>query len=149
MSSSEGLQGFTEAMQTMDKLVQVGTFKMEQMLEYALREMSNYAKTNASFEDQTANLRNSIGINFTQMKAWKAAPEQIAELKQLRKEMETPILEYEGDKVWGYLYAGMEYAIHVERLDGYWVLQGAIDFYEPQLNQIFRRRLRIERSDLR
>jgi len=146
---SEGLQGFTEAMRTMDKLVDVGTAKMEQVLEYALREMCNYAKRNGPFEDHTANLRNSIGINFTQMKSWQASETEIAELKALRSEMERPVLEHEGNNVWGYLYAGMEYAIHVERLDGYWVLQGAIDFYEPALNQIFRQRLRIQPSDLR
>lgn len=145
---SDGLQGFTEAMKTMDKLVQVGTLKMEQVLEYALREMCNYAKRNAPFEDQTANLRNSIGINFTHLKEWKASDGQIAELRALRQEMEQPVLEHEGDKVWGYLYAGMEYSIHVERLDGFWVLEGAINFYEPQLQRMFRDKLRFNRSDL-
>lgn len=145
---SEGLQGFTEAMRTMDKLVDVGTAKMEQMLEYALREMCNYAKTNAPFRDHTANLRNSIGINFSKMKEWKASESEIAELRALKREMETPVLEHEGDKVWGYLYAGMEYAIYVERLDGYWVLEGAINFYEPQLQQMFRKKLTFQRSDL-
>ena len=145
---TSGLEGFKEAMQTMDKLVTVGTAKMEQMLEYALREMCNYAKTNAPFQDQTANLRNSIGINFTHMKEWKASESEIAELRALRREMETPVLEHEGDKVWGYLYAGMEYAIYVERLDGYWVLEGAINFYEPHLQQMFRKKLTFQRSDL-
>ena len=46
---SGGLEGFKAAMASMDKLVEIGTFKMEQMLEYALREMCNYAKTNAPF----------------------------------------------------------------------------------------------------
>ena len=146
---TSGLEGFAEAMRTMDKLVEGGTAKMEQVLEYALREMCNYAKLNGPFEDHTANLRNSIGINFTHMKSWQASETEIAELKALKREMETPVLEHEGRNVWGYLYAGMEYAIYVERLDGFWVLTGAIDFYEPQLNQIFRNKLRIEHSDLR
>lgn len=145
---SDALEGFTEAMKTFDRLVTVGTAKMEQALEYALREMCNYAKTQGPWEDQTANLRNSIGINFTQMKVWKASESEIAELKALKSEMETPVLEHQGRNVWGYIYAGMEYAIHVERLEGYFVLQGAINFYEPKLMEIFKKKLQIQRSDL-
>lgn len=143
-----GLEGFAEAMKAMDRLVEVGTAKMEDVLEYALREMCNYAKQNGPFEDHTANLRNSIGINFAEMKSWQASEAEIVELKALRKEMETPVLEYEATNVWGYLYAGMEYAIYVERLDGFWVLEGAINFYEPQLQRMFKSKLTFRRSDL-
>lgn len=150
---SEGLEGFEEGLRKMDALQSVGTAKMEQVLEYILIQMCNYAKLNkhpspGSFKDHTANLRNSIGINFTHMKSWEASEAEIAELKALKHEMETPVFEYEGDKVWGYLYAGMDYAIHLERLEGYWVLTGAIDFFEPKLNEMFRKQLRFVRSDL-
>jgi len=40
------------------------------------------------------------------------------------------------------------YAIHVERLEGYWVLSGALDFYAPKIDELFAGRIRIEQPDL-
>lgn len=143
-----GLEGFDEALRTLDAMARASTDKMHLVLEYILRQMCNYAKQNGPWEDHTANLRNSIGINFELMTARKAEPEKIQELADMQNQLKTPVLQHQGDKVWGYLYAGMEYAIYVERLDGYWVLEGAINFFEPKINQIMKDRLRIQRADL-
>jgi len=137
----EGLTGFKESMATLQNMKRQGDQKMQLMIERALREIAKYAKQNGPWEDQTGNLRNSIGINYPLMQTWRAADHKIEELKAQEAQFMTPVLEKEGTKVWGYIYAGMEYAIHVERLDGYWVLEGALNYFKPLLENIFKEEL--------
>ena len=53
-----------------------------------------------------------------------------------------------GGKPAGVLYAGMNYAIYVELRDGYWVLQGAIDYFEPAIKDVFKDTLKVSKEML-
>ena len=112
-------EGVDEALSFLRDFYKMETVKQRQAIEYILRELRDYARLHAPFTDRTGNLRNSIDFELD--------PE--------------PALS-------GTLFAGQMYGIFVERLEGYWVLQGAIDFYEPKLDRLFAGRLKIERPDL-
>lgn len=112
-------EGVDEALSFLRDFYKMETMKQRQAIEYILRELRDYARLHAPFTDRTGNLRNSIDYELD--------PE--------------PALS-------GTLFAGQMYGIFVERLEGYWVLQGAIDFYEPKLDRLFAGRLKIERPDL-
>lgn len=113
------LEGVDRALRQMAALVRLNEVRMRDAVEYILRELRDYARKHAPFTDQTGNLRNSIAY-----------------------EMDPP------PAASGSLLAGMEYAIFVERREGYWVLQGAIDFYAPIIDRLFAGRIRIEQPDL-
>lgn len=113
------LRGLDEALRKTAALARIGEVKWRTAVEYVLRELRDYARLHAPFTDRTGNLRNSI--------AYEMDP---------------------GGRPAGTLLAGMKYGIFVERREGYWVLQGAIDFYRPKLDEIFRGRIRIEEPDL-
>jgi len=113
------LEGAEQALRSLDRLVELNHIKMRDAVEYILSEMRDYAKAHAPFRDITGNLRNSI-----------------------QYEMDP------GGKPAGTLYAGMEYAIYVELRDGYWVLQGAIDFFEPVVRRVFKDKITIQRQEL-
>lgn len=113
------LEGAEEAMRRLAARVRLNEVRMRSAVEYILQELVAYAKIHAPFQDRTGHLRGSITY-----------------------EMDPP------PAASGSLLAGMEYAIFVERREGYWVLQGAIDFYAPIINRLFADRIRIERPDL-
>jgi len=116
---SGSLEGLNEALRKTAALARVGPMKWRDAVEFVLRELRDYARQHAPFKDRTGNLRNSIDF-----------------------EMDP------GGAPAGTLFAGMRYAIFVERRAGYWVLQGAIDFYRPKIDQIFKGLIRIETPDL-
>lgn len=113
------LEGLDEALRYTAAFVRLNEVNLRDAVEYILRELRDYARLNAPFTDRTGNLRNSI--------AYEMDPEPVAA---------------------GTLMAGMVYAIHVERLEGYWVLSGALDFYAPKIDELFAGRIRIEQPDL-
>ena len=113
------LEGAKEALAGLDRLVAHSERGARQAVQIVLSKMQAYAKNNAPFQDRTGNLRNSI-----------------------QYEMDP------GGKPAGTLYAGMEYAIYVELRDGYWVLQGAIDFFEPVVRRVFKDKITIQRQEL-
>ena len=113
------LVGLDEALRKTAALARVGQIKWRDAVEYVLQELRSYARRYAPFKDRTGNLRNSIDYEM--------AP---------------------GGEPAGTLFAGELYGIFVERREGYWVLQGAIDFYEPKLREIFRGRIQISEPDL-
>lgn len=119
MRISGSLEGLDEALRKTAALARVGQVKWRDAVEFVLRELRDYARQNAPFKDRTGNLRNSIDY-----------------------EMDP------GGAPSGTLFAGMRYAIFVERREGYWVLQGAIDFYRPKLDRLFKGLIRIETPDL-
>jgi hypothetical protein len=116
---SATLEGAEQALRSLDKLVELNRVKLRDAVEYILSEMRDYAKAYAPFRDITGNLRNSI-----------------------QYEMDP------GGKPAGTLYAGMEYAIWVELREGYWVLQGAIDAFEPVIRKVFKDKIKIQRQEL-
>lgn len=113
------LEGLDDALRYTAAMVRLNEIKMRDAVEYILRELRDYARINAPFTDRTGNLRNSIAY-----------------------EMDPP------PAASGTLLAGMAYAIFVERREGYWVLQGAIDFYAPKIDELFAGLIRIEQPDL-
>lgn len=113
------LEGLDDALRYTAAFVRLNEVNLRDAVEYILRELRDYARLNAPFTDRTGNLRNSI--------AYEMDPEPVAA---------------------GTLMAGMVYAIHVERLEGYWVLSGALDFYAPKIDELFAGRIRIEQPDL-
>jgi len=113
------LDGAMEALAGLDRLVQHSERGAKIAIEQVLSKMRDYAKDNAPFTDRTGNLRNSI--------------------------------QYEMDpegKPAGVLYAGMNYAIYVELREGYWVLQGAIDYFEPAIKHVFKDTLQVSKEML-
>lgn len=113
------LDGLEEALRYTAAMVRLKEIKMRDAVQYVLTELRDYARRHAPFQDRTGNLRNSINYEMD--------PEPAAS---------------------GVLMAGMEYAIWVELREGYWVLQGAIDFYKPKLDRLFAGLIRIEQPDL-
>ena len=113
------LEGAKEALAGLDRLVAHSERGARRAVQIVLSKMQAYAKNNAPFQDRTGNLRNSI-----------------------QYEMDP------GGKPAGTLYAGMEYAIWVELREGYWVLQGAIDAFEPVIRKVFKDKIKIQRQEL-
>lgn len=147
MDIDVGFDGVEEALEALARFAEAEERALKDALEYILREMVNYVKTNGPWTDRTSNLRNSISINLDTMQEWPAdtSPEVI---KSLVSQNETPVVWVEDDGYVGALSAGMEYAVFVELKDGYWVLTGAIDRFEPLLEKYFADKLAVEKLDL-
>ena len=114
------LEGVNETLEFLARMVDQQPQQMRKAVENILRLMRDYAKDFAPFKDRTGNLRNSI-----------------------QYEMD------EGGTPAGTLYAGMNYAIYVELRDGYWVLQGAIDYFEPLVNELFKGAIQVDSQMLK
>lgn len=141
------LIGVEETFDNMARFLAVQEKAIEEVLEWILRAMVNYVKTHGPWEDRTANLRNSISANYDAMKEWPADTDPDT-LKSKVTQLEKPVLHIHGDDYEAVLSAGMEYAIWVETTSGYWVLQGAIDKFEPLIDKYFAGYLAVEKLDL-
>lgn len=147
MEVDSGLLGVEESLAALAQFVDSEERAIKDVLEWILREMCNYVKQNGPWTDRTANLRNSISVNIETMREWPAdTPAET--LKALVSQNETPLIEVSGDNFTACLSAGMEYAIWVEVKDGYWVLTGAIDHFEPLIGKYFADRLSVDKLDL-
>jgi hypothetical protein len=147
MQVESGLVGVEESLAALAKFVDSEERALQDVVEYILRQMCNYVKQNGPWKDHTSNLRNSISINMETMTEWPAGtPEEV--LKSLVSKNETPVIEIQGDDYFGCLSAGMEYAVWVELKDGYWVLQGAIDKFEPLMEKYFADKMQVDKLDL-
>ena len=151
MSSSDGfsadLEGVEETLEKISKFVIAEKRALEEALEYILKNMVNYAKNNAPFNDRTGNLRNSISANVEEMRDWNSDTDP-AVLRSKAAELEEPVIRVSGDDYEAVFSAGMEYSIWVELKSGYWVIQGAIDKIEPLIAQYFAGYLAVEKIDL-
>lgn len=147
MKVESGVIGVEESLKALSAFAAEEERAIKDSMEYILRQMCNYVKQNGPWTDQTSNLRNSISINMEAMKEWpKDTP--AATLAALVGQNETPLIKVEGDGYVGAISAGMEYSIWVELKDGYWVLQGAIDHFEPLMTKYFADRMSVEKLDL-
>jgi hypothetical protein len=142
-----GLLGVEESLQMLAKLTAAEEKALKDALEFILREMANYVKKNGPWTDRTSNLRNSISVNMDTMKEW-PADTPAATLQALVSENETPIIKIEGNDYVGCLSAGMEYSLFVEIKGGFWVLQGALDWMSPKIEQLFAGKLSVDNFDL-
>jgi len=141
------LQGYEETMRGLEQLVKVQEKALKDCLEWLLRQMVNYVKLHGPWTDRTSNLRNSISGNIKAMQEWPAdTPPDV--LKAKARELEKPVIEINGDDYTAVLSAGMEYSIDVETASGYWVLQGAIDYFEPLIDKYMSGFLSVENLDL-
>src|SRR5690554_6709818 len=141
------LQGVEETFQMMDKFVKAEERALKDFLEWLLRSMVNYVKRNGPWIDRTSNLRNSISGNIKAMQEWPAdTPPNV--LKAKARELEKPVIDISGDDYTAVLSAGMEYSIWVATTSGYWVLQGAIDRFEPLIEKYMSDFLSVENLDL-
>ena len=104
-------------------------------------------KENGAWTDRTGNLRNSISCNIEKIESLPADTDP-ATVKTRVMEYENPVLQIEGDDYTGAISANMEYAIWVETTSGYWVLQGAIDAFEPLIEKYMSDFLSVENLDL-
>lgn len=146
MQVDSGLLGIKESSQALEKFVQAEERAIKEALEYILRQMVNYVKENGPWIDHTSNLRNSISINIKTMREWPAdTPE--GTLKALAAQNETPVIEINGTDYIACISAGMEYAIWLETKEGYWVIQGAIDQFEPLIEKYFAGKLSVGQID--
>lgn len=147
MDIDVGFEGVEESLKTLARFAEAEERALRDALEYILRAMVNYVKQNGPWTDRTSNLRNSISVNMDTMREWPAdTPAET--LKALVAQNETPVIEIEGNDFVGCLSAGMEYAIWVETKEGYWVLTGAIDYFESLIEQYFAGKLAVEKLDL-
>ena len=147
MKVDSGFDGVEQSLNALSKFLGAVDRAAKDALEYVLREMCNYVKQNGPWKDRSGNLRNSISINMDTMREWpKDTPPST--LASLVNQNETPVVRVEGDGYVGVLSAGMEYAIWVELKDGYWVLQGAIDHFEPLMAKYLADRMSIDKLDL-
>lgn len=142
-----GLAGVEETLAMMARLVEAEERALKEALEWILRQMRNYVVQNGPWKDHTSNLRNSISINMDTMREW---PEDTpaAAIQALVAENEQPVIRVEGDDFTGCLSAGMEYAIWIETTEGYWVLTGAIDKFEPLIEKYFADKMAVDKLDL-
>ena len=147
MELSAELQGLEETFRQMDELVRRQEQALKDCLEWILRAMVNYVKENGPWTDRTGNLRNSISCNIEKIESLPADADP-ATVKARVMEYENPVLQIEGDNYTGAISANMEYAIWVETTSGYWVLQGAIDAFEPLIEKYFSDFLSVENLDL-
>lgn len=147
MEIDVGFEGVEESLAALAKFVEAEERALKDALEYILRAMVNYVKQNGPWTDRTSNLRNSISVNMDTMREWPAdTPAET--LKALAAQNETPVIQIEGNDFVGCLSAGMEYAIWVETKEGYWVLTGAIDHFEPLVEKYFADKMAVEKLDL-
>lgn len=147
MDVDVGIEGVEESLATLAKFAEAEERALKEALEYILRQMCKYVKQNGPWKDHTTNLRNSISINMDTMREWPAdTPAET--LKALVVQNETPVIQIEGNDFVGCLSACMEYAIWVETKEGYWVLTGAIDYFEPLIEKYFAGKLAVEKLDL-
>jgi len=151
MRSSDGvtaeLEGVEETLEATRKFVEKEEQALEEAIEFLLKSMVNYVKNNGPWKDRTANLRNSISANIDEMKTWDADTDPSV-LRAKATQLEEPVVDVQGDDYEAVLSAGMEYAIWVELKSGYWVLQGAIDKFEPLIEQYLAGYLAVEKIDL-
>lgn len=147
MEISAELQGLEETFRQMDELVRRQEQALKDCLEWILRAMVNYVKENGPWADRTGNLRNSISCNIEKIESLPTDTDP-ATVKAKVMEYENPVLQIEGDDYTGAISANMEYAIWVETTSGYWVLQGAIDAFEPLIEKYMSDFLSVENLDL-
>lgn len=147
MEINAELQGLEETFRQMDELVRRQEQALKDCLEWILRAMVNYVKENGPWTDRTGNLRNSISCNIEKIESLPADTDP-ATVKTRVMEYENPVLQIEGDDYTGAISANMEYAIWVETTSGYWVLQGAIDAFEPLIEKYMSGFLSVENLDL-
>jgi hypothetical protein len=143
-----GLLGIEESIKALENFLNEEERAVKDALEYILRQMCKYVKDNGPWRDHTSNLRNSVSVNMELMKEWERSPTKIQALEALKEQNETPVVQIEGDDYVGCISAGMEYAIWIELKDGYWVLQGAIDHFEPLMEKYFADRMFVDGLDL-
>ena len=147
MEVDVGLEGVADSLERLQRFIAAEEKAAKDALEYILRKMVTYVKHYGPWEDQTSNLRNSISININTMREWPADTPKGA-LQAMASENEKPVLQIEGDDYVGVLSAGMEYAIWVELKEGYWVLTGAIDRFQPLIEQYMAGIMAVENLDL-
>lgn len=147
MEVDSGLLGVEKSLAALAKFAEAEEKALKDALEWVLRAMCNYVKQNGPWTDRTANLRNSISVNIETMREWPTDTPEAA-LKSLVSQNETPVIQIQGDDFTACLSAGMEYAIWVELKDGYWVLTGAIDHFEPLMEKYFADKLSVDKLDL-
>ena len=140
-------EGIEESMKALSDFVKAEEKGLEEALEFILKSMVNYVKNNGPWIDRTANLRNSISANIEAMKEWPADTDPSV-LKSKVQELEKPVVDIKGDDYYAVLSAGMSYSIHVELTSGFWVLQGAIDKFEPLIEKYLAGYLSVEKLDL-
>ena len=141
------LKGVEETLKQTSEFVRKEERALKEAIEFILKSMVNYVKQNGPWEDHTANLRNSISANIDEMQEWDEDVDPNI-LASKAPQLEQPVIEVNGDDYKGVLSAGMEYAIWVELKSGYWVLQGAIDKFEPLIDKYFAGYLAVEKIDL-
>lgn len=127
-----------------DRVVKMEEKALEKALEYIVREIVNYAKRHGPWTDRTSNLRNSIGCNIKQVKEIKSGANVSRAMSRM---LAKPVIAVEGDDYVGVVSAGMEYAIHVELKSGYWVLQGALDRFEPLIEKYFAKFMHVDKLE--
>jgi hypothetical protein len=144
MKINAELQGVNEVLKNTDAFVAVEKMALKEALELILKTMLDYAIQYGNYKDRTRALRGSLSINIKTMKVHKS----YSEWESLIAKNREPTLRISAENYEGVISAGMWYAIMVELKSGYWVLQGAIDRFEPILNYYFQNKMRVDNLKL-
>lgn len=147
MEAGAELEGYKESLQRLSALASQQEEVMKDALEYVLRLMVNHAKNNGNYTDRSSNLRNSISCNIKEMQEYPSDTDPSV-LEAKVSENEKPVLEKQAGGWGGAISVGMEYAIWVETKQGYTVLQGTIDAFEPVIERYFKDKMHINHIDL-
>lgn len=142
MEADTYFEDFENQLKIFEQTVKQQEKALESALEYIVRSIANYAKRHGPWTDRTSNLRNSIGCNIEKAEEIPAGKDVS---RRKARELAKPVIEVEGDDYTAVVSAGMEYAIWVELRDGYWVLQGAIDKFEPLIMKYFADHISVEK----
>lgn len=110
----EGLKDIEDALNRTRKTMET---EIMNALNSVLSELVTFIKKNGPWNDITGNLRNSV--DYVPAKK-------------------------EGEKIFGYIRAGMEYAVYVEFKNGYWVISGALTEYKDKIISMLSERVRAQ-----
>lgn len=126
----------------MDQFVDEKEQKMIELLSYAGNQGVRHARLNGNYRDRTGNLRSSIG--FMVVKDGKAVDEYFEEADKgsdkstgvsEAKKLALRVAKTHNKGLVLILVAGMNYAVHVESLENYDVLQSAVYATESLLKE--------------
>lgn len=118
-------------------------YRLKLALDSVLIEIVNWIKDNhqmlGGWNDQTANLNNSIG--------WCGDDKGVPTFAASKEARFFPVRidngsQWEGDTLKGIVFAGMEYALYVEIKEGHWVLSGGLAEFWPKIAQMIAERIK-------
>lgn len=137
------LKNVEETLKNTEMFLESEERALEDALKYLLKQMYLHAKLAGNYKDMSGALRASLSVNVETMEIYETKEEAIAKMSMNAE----PKIEVEGDGYWGAISAGMWYAAIVETKQGFNVLQGTIDKFEPLANKYLAHKMGAEKVE--